>query len=69
MAEFKLLVCDGCDGELKVASDETDNFYHIRVTAGSWGRHVDLCPDCHTKLLKEIDPSNWMRFKEERRVA
>ena len=69
MATFRLLVCDGCDEEVKVAEDEKDGFYHIKITAGSWGKHVDLCSRCHTKLLKDIDPTNWMRFKEEHRVG
>lgn len=61
MAIYKLVTCDGCDDDVKVPDGVNDDFFHIKVTAGSWGKHVDLCPSCHTKLLKQIDPGNWTR--------
>ena len=65
MAVKKKWICDGCDDHTETDLDsETSNFYRIKVTAGAWGEDFILCPDCHSKLLKQIDPTKWLRMRE-----
>lgn len=57
----KQWICDGCDKEVTTELEAMTDYYTIKVTVGAWGKHVVICPDCHTKLLKTVDPATWGR--------
>jgi hypothetical protein len=65
MAEQRLWICDGCGKEDRVHPGcESRNYHHIKITAGAWGKDVDLCPKCHDRLMEQIDPAKWIRYAE-----
>ena len=64
MATRYAVICDGCDTEENVETWDgvPKSFVRAKVTVGSWGISVDVCTNCHERLLGNADPKRWARI-------